>query len=137
MLARAAREPVGVRRHGKLVAALVPADWVARLAVTDERRAAREVQKAVEARRLAAHQRIGIELLCAAPSQQARMLQAARREVDRWESESLCSRDYIDRWRGWLALPPRKLVKLMCSDAEGWGAAMRQNSPLTAQAASE
>jgi prevent-host-death family protein len=135
LIARAASGPVGVRRHGRLVAAVVPADWAARLEAVDERRAAREAQKAVEARRLCAHQRIAIELLCASAQQQAKWLQAAHREIDRWEKDRLCSRDYIDRWREWLALPVRKLAKLMCSDADGWGPAMRQNSPFSARAA--
>jgi hypothetical protein len=50
-------------------------------------------------------------------------------EVQRWEDGALCSADYIERWRQWLALPVASLVQVMCSDAEGWGRAMRQNSP--------
>lgn len=129
VLARAAREPLGVRRHRKLVAALVPADWLQRGGALDERRAAREAQKTVELQRLADHQRLGIELLCASPSRQARIVQAAGRQVDRWEAERLCSGDYIQRWRRWLALPVKELVQHMCSQADGWGPAMRQNSP--------
>src|SRR5438045_2427899 len=135
VLARARREPLGVRRHGRLVAALVPADWIDREHALDERRAARVAQQQVEQERLMRHQRIGIDLLCAGAAEQARRLRAAAREVDRWEALGLCSRDYIDRWREWLALPVKELVRVMISDANGWGAAMRQNSPFTIAAA--
>lgn len=132
VLARASRGPVGVRRHKKLVAALVPADWLSRIGAQDDRRAAREAQRAVEERRLSAHQRIGIDLLCARSAVQRSRIARARREIDRWEAGQLCSRDYIERWRAWLNLPVPALVQRMCSDAQGWGAAMRQNSPFAA-----
>ncbi len=133
VLARAALEPVGIERHGTLVAAVVPPGWLARAEALDERRAAREQQRQVELGRLLAHQRIGITLL-AQPARRRALLAAARREVRRWEDKDLCSAEYIDRWREWLALPVAELVPLMCSDAKGWGAAMRQNSPFTATA---
>lgn len=133
VLARAALEPVGIERHGTLVAAVVPPGWLARTEALDERRAAREQQRQVELGRLLAHQRIGITLL-AQPARRRALLAAARREVRRWEDKDLCSAEYIDRWREWLALPVAELVPLMCSDAKGWGAAMRQNSPFTATA---
>jgi hypothetical protein len=129
VLALAARGPVRIERHRKLVAALVPPDWLDREDALDERRAARAAQKQVEIARLLAHQRAGIELLCARPAQQRKRIDAARREVDRWESAKLCSADYITRWRAWLGMPVPDLVRRMCSDAEGWGNAMRQNSP--------
>ena len=93
VLARAANGPVGVERHRKLVAAIVPPQWL---------------------------------------QQQRKRVDAALREVDRWEERALCSADYIQRWRAWLALPVKQLVQRMCSDAQGWGRAMRQNSPFTA-----
>ncbi len=89
---------------------------------------AREQQRQVELQRLDAHQRIGIELLTQ-PSRRRVLLTAARREIQRWEDGALCSSDYIARWREWLALPLAELVALMCSDPQGWGPAMRQNSP--------
>ena len=128
VLARAAVAPVGIEKHGKLVAAIVAPEWLRRAELLDERKQAREQQQRVEERRLAAHQRIAIELL----SDKARrkyLLDAARREVRRWSEERLCSQDYIDRWSEWLQLPAAALATLMCSDAEGWGKAMRQNSP--------
>jgi hypothetical protein len=129
VLAMAAREPVGVERHRKLVAAIVPPDWLSRHAPQDERRAARAAQQQVELRRLMAHQRLGIELLCASAAQRQKTIAGAKREVERWEAGHLCSTDYITRWRAWLALPAPQLVQRMCSDAQGWGSAMRQNSP--------
>ena len=35
----------------------------------------------------------------------------------------------IERWRAMLAKPLAELVDAMCGEAEGWGAALRQNSP--------
>jgi len=75
-----------------------------------------------------AHQRIGIELL-SRRERKKQLLEAARREVRRWSQRNLCSQDYIDRWTVWLCLPDVELVERMCSDANGWGKAMRQNSP--------
>lgn len=132
ILALAAFTPQGIERHGKLVAALVPPDWLARQVNFDERRAARVAQQQVEKQRLMAHQALGIELFCSAAADQRSLLAAASREVDRWQAGQLCSADYIARWREWLALPLKQLVQRMCSDAAGWGNAMRQNSPFSA-----
>ena len=129
ILALAAFAPQGIERHGKLVAALVPPDWLARQSSFDERRAARAAQQQVEKQRLMAHQASGIALLCATGAEQRSQLSRVMREVDRWQAEQLCSADYIARWREWLALPLKQLVQRMCSDADGWGNAMRQNSP--------
>jgi hypothetical protein len=131
LLELAASSPVGIEMHGKLIAAMVPADWLERGHLLDERRQAREDQKRVEERRLMAHQRVAIELL-SRPEHKARWMAAARSEVQRWAKHNLCSQDYIERWTEWLALPAADLVERMCSDAEGWGTAMRQNSPFLA-----
>jgi antitoxin (DNA-binding transcriptional repressor) of toxin-antitoxin stability system len=132
VLARAAQGPVGVERHRKLVAAIVSPQWLSQHQAVDERHAARAAQQQVELQRLLAHQQLGIALLCESPQQQRKRLEAALREVDRWEERQLCSVDYIQRWRAWLALPVKELVQRMCSDAQGWGRAMRQNSPFAA-----
>jgi antitoxin (DNA-binding transcriptional repressor) of toxin-antitoxin stability system len=134
VLAMAANGPVGVERHRKLVAAIVPPQWLDRQDAFDERRAARAAQRQVDLARLMAHQRVGIDLLCASPAQQRKRIAHARAEVDRWEADRLCSADYITRWRGWLDLPVPELVQRMCSDAQGWGVAMRQNSPFAVSA---
>lgn len=107
---------------------MVPAEWLARGDLLDERRQARAQQKRVEQDRLMAHQRVAIELL-SRPAQKVRLIKSARAEVQRWAKQSLCSQDYIDRWAEWLSLPTAELVERMCSDADGWGNAMRQNSP--------
>lgn len=131
VLERAATVPVGIERHGKLVAALVPPQWLDRAPLLDERRSARDAQQRVEQGRLMTHQRIGIDLL-GRKERKKQLLDAARREVRRWAEQRLCSQDYIDRWNEWLALPSVELVERMCSDADGWGTAMRQNSPFAA-----
>lgn len=133
LLERAVKAPVGIERHGKLVAVLAPPEWAGPDAAMAERRRAREQQQRLETDRLLAHQKIGIELL-GHKDRRARLLQAARAEVARWSSERLCSHDYIDRWSEWLALPAVELVERMCSNADGWGPAMRQNSPFAAAA---
>jgi len=135
VLALAQQRPVGVERHRKLVAAIVSPQWLAQHEPHDERRRARAAQEQIELLRLMRHQQAGIQLLCASPAQQRSRIQAASREVDRWEAQQLCSQDYVRRWRAWLALPVPKLVQCMCSDAEGWGRAMRQNSPFAVGAA--
>jgi len=94
----------------------------------DGRRSARDEQRQVELARLMAHQRIGADLL-SCNERQKLLLDAAKCEVKRWADLRLCSQDYIDRWSEWLLLPPVELVARMCSDADGWGMAMRQNSP--------
>jgi hypothetical protein len=132
ILARAAQGPVGIERHRKLVAAIVPPHWLSQHDALDERRAARAAQQQVEIKRLMAHQQLGIELLCMEPAQLRRHIEAARREIDRWEEMQLCSADYLARWRAWLDLPVKQMVQRMCSPAEGWGRAMRQNSPFVA-----
>src|SRR6478609_3676947 len=129
LLARVQQGPVAIERHGKVVAGLVPAQWLEQAPQLDDRRQARAAQQHLEQQRLANHLRLGIELLCAPAKEQRVRVAAARAEVQRWEDGALCSADYIERWRKWLALPVASLVKVMCSDAEGWGRAMRQNSP--------
>lgn len=132
ILALAASAPQGIERHGKLVAALVSPDWLARQSGLDERRAARAAQQQVDQQRLLAHQALGIALLCGTAFEQRSQLARAAQQVDRWQAVQLCSADYIARWREWLALPLKQLVQRMCSDAAGWGNAMRQNSPFIA-----
>lgn len=122
--------PVAIARHDKIVAVvMLPAQAQA---MPNPRLQARAEQQQREQQRLIRHQQLAISLLCATPTQQARQLNAARAVVARWASEGLCSADYIDRWQRWLALPLQQLAPLMCGDAEGWGPAMRQNSPFTA-----
>jgi hypothetical protein len=94
-----------------------------------DRRAARASHRRMELARLAAHQQFGHDLVAAQPAEQRRLIEDARREIGRWEEKNLCSPEYVNRWRAWLALPIDELVRRMCSPANGWGNAMRQNSP--------
>ena len=100
--------------------------------VPNPRQIARLAQQQCELRRLMRHQKLATDLLRAPIEIQQQNLQAAQKVVERWQAEQLCSADYIQRWRHWLALPLPELARLMCSEAEGWGPAMRQNSPFTA-----
>ena len=124
--------PVRIERHRKTVAGLVSPRVLAGLDLSNERRAARLAQQRVELSRLLWHQRLSIELLCLPASERRKILLRASDEVQRWQDQRLCSADYIDRWRKWLALDLRQLARTMCGDADGWGNAMRQNSPFRA-----
>lgn len=132
LLSQLAHSPVAIARHNKTVAVVMRPDAVP--PPPNLRLQARAEQQQREQQRLMQHQQWAITLLCCTPAQQAQQLQAAQAVVERWACEGLCSADYIARWRAWLALPVQQLAPLMCSDAEGWGPAMRQNSPFTALA---
>ncbi|GAB4216761.1 MAG: hypothetical protein Fur007_17430 [Rhodoferax sp.] len=130
LLSQLAQGPVTIARHKETVAVvMLPA---AAQALPNARQQARSDQQHRELQRLMRHQQLAIDLLCATPAKQTVMLQAAQAQVERWAKEGLCSADYIHRWRRWLAMPVQQLAPLMCSDAQGWGAAMRQNSPFIA-----
>ena len=130
LLSQLAHSPVAIARHNKMVAVvMLPATA---LTLPDARLQAREMQQQREQQRLMRHQQLAIGLLCATPAKQAKVLASACAVVARWADEGLCSGDYIARWQAWLALPLQQLAPLMCSDAEGWGPAMRQNSPFMA-----
>ena len=130
LLSQLAHSPVAIARHNKTVAVVMLPD--AAQGMLNPRLQARAEQRQREQQRLIRHQQLAITLLCATAAQQTQQLQAAQSVVTRWEREGLCSADYIARWQAWLALPPKQLAPLMCSDAEGWGPAMRQNSPFVA-----
>jgi hypothetical protein len=130
LLSQLAHSPVAIARHNKTVAVVMLPD--AAQSLPNPRLQARAEQQQREQQRLMRHQQLAINLLCATPTQQSQQLQAAQAVVARWEREGLCSADYIARWQAWLALPLKDLAQRMCSDAEGWGPAMRQNSPFTA-----
>ncbi len=130
LLSQLAHSPVAIARHNKTVAVvMLPA---AAQALPNPRLQARLEQQQREQQRLLRHQQLAIQLLCATTTQQTRQLQSAREAVARWERDGLCSADYISRWQAWLDLPLKQLAPLMCGDADGWGPAMRQNSPFTA-----
>nr|WP_293249015.1 hypothetical protein [Panacagrimonas sp.] len=126
ILAAVAHKPVAIQRHGRTIALLVdsshaaPGNWEQRLARAD--------QAAVEHARLVKHFRIALELV-SDRKRAAQLVAAARVEVERWRDKGLCSPDYIDRWSSLLRLDPKRLAVDMCGDLDGWGTAMRQNSP--------
>jgi prevent-host-death family protein len=122
-------EPVCIERHGKPVAYLFSAADRPLSEQAVERRIARLAQAGVEKDRLARHQQIAVELLVSPRKTAQVRIRAAQAEVDRWQRDGMCSRDYIRRWRKLLALPVAELAQAMSSDLEGWGIALRQNSP--------
>lgn len=129
LIGQLSQAPVAIERHQKVVAVVMSPEYAA--SAPDPRHAARAAQQQRELQRLMRHQQWGIELLCATPSVQKQHVQAARQVVERWRADQLCSADYIERWQQWLALPVTQLAQQMCGDAQGWGSAMRQNSPFT------
>lgn len=122
-------EGAAIQRHGKPIAYVLRADQPLMSKDQAERREARLRQAGVEDQRLIKHLRIGTRLLAAPPQEAQAIVGRAAERVDVWEREGLCSRDYIERWRALLARPRAELVEAMCGDADGWGAALRQNSP--------
>lgn len=93
------------------------------------RREDRFRQAAVERERLVRHQRIAAILLAASFEERKGMIDGARQVVQRWRLEHLCSADYIDRWSEILDMPLQEMAASMVSDLDGWGVALRQNSP--------
>jgi PHD/YefM family antitoxin component YafN of YafNO toxin-antitoxin module len=128
-----AKGPVAIARHKK-VKAIVCSPEVFReqsstAQVLSERRAARAAQLLVERDRLIKHQGWAIDLLLMPKARRDELVRRARFEVARWRRDRLCSADYADRWDALLDQPARDLAKAMGSDMQGWGAALRQNSP--------
>lgn len=130
LLADAAKGPVRIVRHGKAVAAVVPAAWLEQNASkVDPRVAARAAQQELDRAREEKHRRIALALLVAPAKKRKAMIDQAKRMVDRWQAEQLCSVDYIEGWRAWLKLPTVDLAKAMTSTEDAWAKPMRQNSP--------
>lgn len=133
LLEALAQGPVAIERHKKIKAivcapeAFQPAHRAGGQML--ERRHARAAQETVEKDRLIKHQRLAIELLTMPKSQSNALIRQARAEVDRWRRDRLCSPDYGDRWDELLSLPRADMARAMCGDAQGWGTALRQNSP--------
>lgn len=122
-LTAAAVAPVAIQKHGRTVAYLAAAP-----AGDGDIARARERQLLVEQRRLIDHQRLALRLL-RDPVGGAALVSAARQVVDRWAAQQSCSGDYVAAWRKLLALPVEELAERMCGDLNGWGTALRQNSP--------
>lgn len=118
---------VQIEKHGKIVAVVVAPENL--LTDADRRRAALARQEAVEAARLIRHQQIAIELLSMPATSACKRIAAARKVVDQWEARGTCSKDFIGAWRRLLGLPVGELAREMSGDPQGWGRALRQNSP--------
>lgn len=93
------------------------------------RQLARERHALLEKDRLIRHQRIALDLTTLAPDQRDRLIKDARAMVSRWRVERLCSADYIQRWEQILGMEPEEMALAIVSEADGWGPALRQNSP--------
>lgn len=135
LLEAASRGPVAIERHNRVKAIVAAPEFFSgasrdevRLA---ERRAARAAQTLLEKERLIKHQRIAIGLLTLPKKEQEKLVRRAQGVVARWRAEHLCSQDYIDRWHSLLGMPVRDMAIAMTSDLDGWGTALRQNSPWT------
>lgn len=135
LLADAAKAPVRIVRHGKAVAAVVPAAWLEQHAAkVDPRLIARAAQQEKDRAREDKHRRIALALLTASAPERKAMIKQAQQMVDRWQAEQLCSLDYIEGWRAWLRLPTAELAKAMTSTDDAWAKPMRQNSPFALSA---
>lgn len=133
LLEAAALEPVAIERHGRVQAVLGAPRFfsVARSGeqAVEARQLARLQQALVEKDRLIRHQHIALDLVTAPAARRRAMVEQAVAVVDLWAQRQLCSQDYIDRWSTMLALPPADMAMAMVSDMDGWGTALRQNSP--------
>ncbi len=130
LLADAAKGPVRIVRHGKAVAAVVPVGWLEKNGpLVDPRAVARAAQQNQDRAREDKHRRIALALLTASPKDRKAMIGQAKKMVDRWQAEQLCSQDYIAGWSAWLSLAPTDLAKAMTSTDDAWAKPMRQNSP--------
>lgn len=135
LMKAAALAPVAIERHGKVRALVMAPSFFPEAAAPApsnppaDRRMARLEQAMIEKDRLIRHQRIALDLMTLPKVQRDAMLQSARDTVARWAAEGLSSRDYIDRWTQILAMPMPRMATEMVSDAQGWGTALRQNSP--------
>jgi hypothetical protein len=134
LLKAAEAGPVAVERHRKVqVIVATPAHFTAATQappdVRTERKLARMQQAVVERDRLIRHQKIAMDLLTLPPAKVAAMVARAKATVELWQAKGLCSADYIERWRALLEMPSKALAQAMVADADGWGPALRQNSP--------
>lgn len=124
VLERAARGPVGIERHGRIVAYVVP-PGVAAVPRTDASALlrARQLQTEKDARRRRDH-------VAFAGAMTRREVDQARLIVDRWEAQRLCSHCYIEAWRKLLALP-RAALRDRLRKRDDVTRVLLTNSPLT------
>ena len=125
--------PVAVERHRTVQVVVVsPEHFAAGIRLSDpkaQRKLARLRQELVERDRLIRHQKIAIDLLTLPRSEGMKLVKRAQAMVARWSAQGLCSGDYIERWTAILKMPVRGMAAAIVADQDGWGTALRQNSP--------
>lgn len=124
LLERAARGPVGIVRHGRIVAYVVPPDGAALLRPD---LSAMLQARALQADKAEARRRDHLEF---AGRIGARDRDRARAIVARWETDKLCSAVYIRAWRELLGLP-RAALRERLETRDDFTRVMLANSPLT------
>lgn len=140
MLDRLREEPtLAITSHGRIKALIsTPQAWSAQRGADTsareaidamERKLARARQSALEAERLQRHAELAIDLLNAAPERQQALIGQARDMVRKWRDDHLVSADYIERWERLLDLPVGQMARELVGDCDGWGRALRQNTP--------
>jgi len=124
LLERAAHGPVGIARHGRIVAYVVPPDGAApqRTGVEAMLRA-----RAVQADKNETRRR---DQTAFASSINARDKALARAIVARWQADKLCSPVYIKAWRALLELP-RAALRAKLEARDDFTRVLLANSPLT------
>lgn len=130
LLAACTSQPVAIVRHKKVEAIVISPALFAHLDPLAQRKMARLHQTVVEKDRLIRHQSIALQLLCLPKREALQIVERARSVVQRWSQEDLCSVDYISRWKEILQKPLGEISRSIVSDNDGWGTALRQNSPL-------
>lgn len=129
VLLMALEGPVSIEKHGKSVAIMSSPSLLKGQDRLELKKMARLQQKNIENERLIRHQKVAIRLLSDPEDIVINLIEKAKAEVRRWELLKSCSSDYIDRWDGILQKSSREISRLICSDLDGWGSALRQNSP--------
>ena len=133
ILRAAGSAPVAIEKHGKAVAYVISPERFARQQSDESPRLARQLARAQQAMlekdRLNRHHRIAFDLITLPAAKRNQLVKAARAVVERWRVERLCSADYIQQWEEILQLKPAEMASAMVSDLDGWGNALRQNSP--------
>ncbi|KFX62369.1 hypothetical protein [Paraburkholderia fungorum] len=90
------------------------------------RRVARRQQEERDNRRFAAHQRIASNLRAGRDVEET--IAAANCQIELWQRDRLCSRDYIEAWRNVIACGPRRIADVL-EERSPYGIRMRQNTP--------
>jgi len=93
-----------------------------------ETRLARERDRSRRETRRYRHARLAARLLSLPASDGRALVEQARRVVDRWETDGLCSRHYVIRWRRMLRGSTAQVAARLIEPGD-WRDALFQNSP--------